>query len=113
MKWLADENIPGAVAHGLRSIDLVRVQDVPEIVGAPDGRIVEWETREGRVLITRDCATIPAAVREQIERQGHCCPVVYMPFDLAVGSVIEGILYLDACSTPTDWVTGTIWLPLR
>jgi predicted nuclease of predicted toxin-antitoxin system len=50
---LADENLDGNIVRGVRSVDIVRVQDVG-LTGADDPTVLAWAADQGRVLITHD-----------------------------------------------------------
>jgi hypothetical protein len=116
VKWLADENLDNAIVRGLlrRSygFDLVRAQDVPEISGEADTVMLEWATRNGRVVLTHDVSTMIPAMREQLI-VSRCAPIVFVPDSLAVGQAIEDVLLLDGCAVEDDWTSGVIYLPLR
>ncbi len=115
MKWLADENLRGAIVRGLlRSspgFDIVRVQDVP-LSGEADAVVLDWATRNGRTVLTHDVSTRIPAMREQL-RTTRCAPSVFVPDSLPDGLAIEEILLLDECSVEDDWAAGVLYLPLR
>jgi hypothetical protein len=116
VKWLADENLRGAIVRGLlRSapgFDIVRVQDVSEISGQADTIVLDWATSDGRVVLTHDVSTVIPAMREQL-RTSSCAPIVFVPDSLPAGHAIEEILLLDECSVGSDWAAGVVYLPLR
>ena len=63
MRLLLDENVEKALLLGLRrrhpGLDVVRVVDV-SLGGRSDPEILEWAAREGRVVVSRDRATLSA-----------------------------------------------------
>lgn len=115
MKWLADENLDNAIVRGLlrrsSGFDIVRVQDIPPVSGEADVIVLDWATREGRIVLTHDVSTMIPAMREI--RASHCAPIVFVPDSLPVGQAIEEILVLDECSAASDWASGVVYLPLR
>ena len=116
MKWLADENLDNAIVRGLlrRSygFDIARAQDVPQTSGQEDTVMLDWATRNGRVVLTHDVSTMIPAMREQL-RVSRCAPIVFVPDSLPVGQAVEEILLLDGCSVGDDWAAGVVYLPLR
>ena len=61
LRFLADENFPGPVLAGpyrrQPDLDIVRAIDVG--LGNTDDRIIlDWAAKEGRVIVTRDTATM-------------------------------------------------------
>ena len=116
MKWLADENLDNAIVRGLlrRSygFDIARAQDVPQISGEEDTVMLDWATRNDRVVLTHDVSTMIPAMRELV-RNSRCAPIVFVPDSMPDGQAIEEILLLDECSVEHDWAAGVIYLPLR
>jgi predicted nuclease of predicted toxin-antitoxin system len=79
VRLLLDENVEKALLNvfpwresnlGLRrrhpGLDVVRVVDVG-LGGRPDPEILEWAAREGRVVVSRDRATLSAEAARRIE----------------------------------------------
>jgi hypothetical protein len=66
VRLLLDENVEKALLLGLRrrhpGLDVVRVVDVG-LGGRSDTEILEWAAREGRVVVSRDRATLSADLR--------------------------------------------------
>jgi predicted nuclease of predicted toxin-antitoxin system len=58
MKRLADQNLDNAIVRGLlrRSygFDIARAQDFPQISGEEDTVMLDWATRNDRVVLTHD-----------------------------------------------------------
>jgi len=61
VKWLADECFDNDIVRGLlrRSpgLDIIRAQDVAEVAGRDDGKLLAWATENERVVLTHDLAT--------------------------------------------------------
>jgi hypothetical protein len=115
VKWLADENLRGAIVRGLLrrapGFGIVRVQDV-QISGENDTAVLDWATRNDRAVLTHDVSTMIPAMRELL-RISRCAPIVFVPDSLPDGLAIEEILLLDECSVEDDWAAGVVYLPLR
>ncbi|MGC9524901.1 MAG: DUF5615 family PIN-like protein [Limnospira sp.] len=67
---MADENFNNNIIRGLLrrqpDLDIVRIQDVG-LYGADDPTVLEWATREERILLTHDVATITLYAYQRIE----------------------------------------------
>ena len=111
-----DENFNNDIVRGLLrripSLNIVRVQDVG-LSGAADAAVLEWEAKEGRVLLTHDVSTMTRYAYERV-RDGGAMPGVFeVSRDLPVGTVIEELLLLAECSLPSEWEGQGRYLPLR
>jgi hypothetical protein len=116
VKWLADECFDNDIVRGLlrRSLgfDIIRAQDLAEIAGGDDPKLLAWATKNERVLLTHDLATMVPALLLQRQQESRCTPIVFVPDSLPIGTVIEDILLLDQCSEESDWAAGIVYLPL-
>jgi len=115
LRFLADENLKGAITRGLLrrepDLDLVRVQDVG-LSGADDPDVLAWAGRSGRIVLTHDLATIPDFAQDRVAA-GQAMPGVFVvPRRLAVRQVIEDVLFLAAETTPEEWTDVVLYLPL-
>ena len=83
MKWLADECFDNDIIRGLlrRSpeLDLIRARDVSEIAGRDDEKLLAWATKNERIVLTHDPATMIPAVLLQQQQKSRCTPVVLVP----------------------------------
>jgi hypothetical protein len=117
MKWLADECFDNDIIRGLlrrsSDLDLIRAQDVSEIAGRDDEKLLAWATENERAVLTHDVTTMVPALLLQCQHASRCAPVVLVPDSLPIGQVIEEVLLLDRCSQEEDWASGVIHLPLR
>lgn len=84
----------------------------PQISGEEDTVVLDWATRNDRVVLAHDVSTMIPAMREQL-RTSRCAPIVFVPDSLPVGQAIEEILLLDGSSVEDDWAAGVVYLPLR
>jgi len=116
VKWLADENLRNAIVRGILrrapGLDIVRVQDVQQIFGADDSVVLDWATRNNRIVLTHDVSTMVPAMHDLL-RASRCAPIVLVPDSLPDGVAIEEIILLDECSVESDWAAGVVFLPLR
>ncbi|MDE3088193.1 MAG: DUF5615 family PIN-like protein [Chloroflexota bacterium] len=115
LRLVADENFNGDIVRGLfrrkRDLDIVRVQDVG-LSGADDPVILDWATREERVLLTHDVTTITRYAYERL-RAGKSFPGVFeVRRAVPIGNAIEDILLLAECSLDDEWVGQIRYLPL-
>lgn len=74
--------------------------------------MLDWATRNDRVVLTHDVSTMIPAMREMLRASG-CAPIVFVPDSLPTRLAIEDIVLLDECSIEDDWGAGVLYLPLR
>ncbi len=115
MRLLADENFDNAVLRALartrRSIDVLRIQDVPGLGGCDDPTVLAWAAAEGRVLITHDVNTIPKYAYERAAA-GQAMPgVVVVAQGAAVGPCLRDLVLLVECSEEGEWEGQVLFLP--
>ena len=117
MKWLADENFRNAILQGLLrrrpTLAVLRSQEMPEICGVSDRRLLEFATDAGRIVLTHDFAMVASAMEEPTRRRPKCAPIVLIPDSLPVSAVVDDVLLLDECANGSDWQSGVLCLPLR
>ena len=116
LKYLADENFNNQVVRGLRrqlpELDLVRIQDEADLVGAPDPDVLEWAAKEGRIVLTSDVRTFPAFVKERLN-QGLPMPgVFYANQSASVATLIDDLFLLATCSEEGEYEGQSVYLPL-
>jgi predicted nuclease of predicted toxin-antitoxin system len=116
VRWLADENFHNAVVRGLllRSphFDIVRAQDVG-LGGQTDEVVLDWATRERRVLLTHDVRTITDHFYRRV-LAGKPSPGVFeAPCGGSLGRLIEDLLLIDECSQQEEWEGKLSYLPFR
>ena len=113
IRYLTDENIPSALADGLRDrgVDVVRVQEVG-LMNTPDPDILEWAAGEERILITYDIRTMPGHAYDRVA-DGRPMPSVVIGWEsLPVGWMIDELLIGADCGTPDDFRDLVKYLPL-
>lgn len=90
----------------------MRVQDIG-LRGVTDDAVLARAASEGRVVLTHDVTTLIAFAYERV-RAGRSMPgVIAVSQMLALGEVIEELLFIVECSRVEDWVDQVRYLPLR
>jgi hypothetical protein len=78
VKWLADECFDNDILRGmlrcLSGIDVIRAQDVVEVAGRDDAKLLAWATEHERVVLTHDLATMIPALLRQRQQASKCTP---------------------------------------
>ena len=115
LKLLSDEDFNGVLFRALLTseprLDVIRVQDIG-LRTALDPDILEWAARQGRILLTRDRATMPGYAYDCV-RAGLAMPGVFVTRDdLPIGQQVHEILILAFCSLPAEWANRIVYLPL-
>ncbi len=117
MRLLLDEDFNNNVLRGLirqkPDIDVVRVQDIPDIESQNDSQVLAWATEENRIVFTHDANTMIAQATERINL-GLPMPGLFVVSQyLPIGKVVEDILLLVADSHEDEWDNLIIFLPLK
>ena len=116
LRLAADENFDNDLVRGLLrrrpELDIVRVQGVG-LSGESDPIILEWASRENRILLTHDVSTITYYAYERVESGQSMPGVVEVNRSVPAGVVIEDILLLAELSLDHEWEGQVIYLPLR
>ncbi len=115
MRWLADENLSGAITRSLPyhrpTLDLVRVQDVG-LRTADDIAVLEWAAAQSRILLTDDRATIPDFAFQRVLARQLMPGVFVVDEHVSLRQVIDELLLVEDCSTAEEWHGRVIYLPL-
>lgn len=115
MRWLADENLSGAITRSLfyhrPTLDLVRVQDVG-LRTADDIAVLEWAAAQGRILLTHDRATIPDFAFQRVLARQSMPGVFVVDERVSLRQVIDQLLLVEDCSNAEEWHGKVIYLPL-
>ena len=117
MRLLLDEDFNNDILRGLirkkPDIDIVRVQDIPEIASRNDNQVLAWAAQENRVLFTHDANTMTSQAIARIDA-GLPMPGIFVVSQfLSIGKVIEDMLLLIEDSHIGEWDNLVIFLPLK
>ena len=97
VKLVADENFQTAIVRGLLKrqpeLDVVRVQDVG-LCGVEDPEILEWASRQQRVLLTHDFNTVIEFAYNRLIAGQPMPGVIEVRQSASIGQSIKDILLL-------------------
>jgi predicted nuclease of predicted toxin-antitoxin system len=115
LKLLADENFNNDLVRALLlrcpACDLVRVQDVG-LESVDDEGVLAWAAESGRIVLTHDRATMPAAAFRRVVA-GEPMPGLVLANDrLPAGQVVDELVLMVTCSEASDWDGRVLYLPL-
>src|SRR5262245_50332571 len=98
LTFLLDEHLRGSAlwhairqhnAVGVDAIDMVRVGDPPDLpLGTLDPDILLWMEQHGRLLVSLDKRTLPAALAAHLQA-GHHCPGIFL---IRPGATVPAVL---------------------
>ncbi|ALJ92369.1 DUF5615 family PIN-like protein [Thermus aquaticus] len=92
-------------------LDVVRVVDVG-LGGRSDPEILEWAAREGRVVASRDRATLSAEAARRIEGGKPMPGLILLRRGVGVGRILEDLELLLATARPGELENAILYLPL-
>ena len=117
MRLLLDENFNNPIRIGLMrvrpTLDMIRAQDVPELVGKDDITLLEWAAQEGRILLTHDVRTVTAYARERVASGKPMPGVIEVNRSASVGTLVEEILLWLETSDPGELEGRVVYVPIR
>ena len=94
MKFLLDENVERVLFLGLKwrhpGLDVVRVVDVG-LGGKPDLEVLEWAAREGRVVVSRDRATLSAEAARRVSEGRPMPGLILLRWGAGLGRILEDL----------------------
>jgi hypothetical protein len=116
LRFVADENLNNDILRGLLrrcpDLDIIRIQDA-SLSGADDAAVLDFASRENRVLLTHDVSTLTDHAYQRLA-DGRRMPGVFeISLDLALAVTIEDLLLLAECSLDGEWEGQVRYLPLR
>jgi len=116
LRFLLDEHYPSALVARLneRGLDAVGLLgERPHLLGAPDAVVLRQAATEGRVVVTEDVSTFPAAILEVPNHAGvvFCRSSVFHRTPAGLTRLCESLVTL-ASNPPTGLGTQamTWWL---
>lgn len=115
VRFLVDEDFDNDIVRGvlrrLRTVDMVRVQDVG-LSGRHDEEVLEWAAGEGRIVLTHDVSTMKAHAFARVAR-GLSMPGVFaVSQSLPIGQAIEAIVLIAEYSLDGEWEGQVRHLPV-
>lgn len=115
MKLIADEDFNNDILRGLYRIipdlDVVRVQDVG-LMEKHDREVLEWASKENRLVLTHDYSTMISFAYERIENEQHLEGLIAVPQTFPIGEAIDELALLIECSLDDEWVNRIAFIPL-
>jgi len=116
LRLLADENIKRALYRSLAghrpALDIVRVQEAG-LSGQADEAVLAWAATEGRVLLTRDCASVSDPAYARVAAGLPMPGVLVIRREFGLGPVIAEVLLIAEASEPDEWKDRVVWIPLN
>lgn len=115
LRLIADENFSGHILSGLLQreprLDVVRAQDCG-LYGASDPELLEWASRESRVVISHDRRTLPRFVYERIELGLPTNGVFIVDDEMRIADAIEETLIAACCYGAEECIDRVVHIPL-
>jgi predicted nuclease of predicted toxin-antitoxin system len=112
---LVDEDFNHRILRGLKrrlpALDYLLVQET-EVSEQDDPHVLDWAAAHNRVIVTHDVNTMTKYAYERLEAGQPLPGVVIIPKELPIGSALEELAILLACSQPEEFPNRVIHLPL-
>jgi hypothetical protein len=120
LRFVLDENLRGVLwpafqqhnAAGVDVVDVTRVGDPPDLpLGTSDSDVLAWAEREGRIVVSWDCNTMPGHLQDHLDQGRHSPGVIILRPGFTI-AVLVGILVVAAhASDPLEFRDQVRFLP--
>jgi hypothetical protein len=119
VKYLLDANLPRALLHGLKrrqpNLDVLRVQQVG-LRNASDSGILAFAAEEGRIVVSRDKATMREFAAQRIRARDPMPGLLvvrprFLTRGAGLATVIEELLLIGEGSQPEEWHDVVQFIP--
>ena len=114
LKLLLDEHYPPTLAElliqaGVDAVALVSAH--PELLGAQDSLILQVAASQGRVVVTEDVATFPAAITAMPEHLGvvYCRSAVFQRTAAGLPQLAAALAALSVSPPPGLGTSPSVW----
>ncbi|HEX5083787.1 MAG TPA: DUF5615 family PIN-like protein [Blastocatellia bacterium] len=114
IKFQADADFSNTIIKALRrrqpAIDF-QSADEAKLRGLPDPDVLALAAKEGRILVTHDCNTMPEHFAAFVISK-YSPGVFILAQDLPISLAVEELLTTWEASEAEEWVNILQWLPL-
>jgi hypothetical protein len=115
LRYLAEEDFDNRILRAFRrtehALDCVRVQDVG-LSGEDDDAVLQFAAESARVVLTRDVSTMPEAAYRRVTQLLPMPGLIVVSNRLALGRVIDELLFIARDSEANEWHGQVLYLPL-
>ena len=113
--FLADENFNGCLVRGVRrhapSVDILRIQDT-SLMGVDDPGILEFATRQDRLLLTHDVNTLIKHAKARFVAGETTCGVIEIARRIPIRIAVFDLQLISELLLPHEWDNQIQFLPL-
>ena len=74
--------------------------------------MIEWASKEGRVLLTHDRATLVGFTYERLARGAPISGVIAVAGQCPIGRAVEDLLLLFECIADDEWADRVYFVPI-
>ncbi len=114
IKFQANADFSYTIIKALRrrqpAIDFQSADDA-KLRGLPDPDVLALTAKEGRILVSHDCNTMPEHFADFVVSQ-HSPGVFILAQDIPISLAVEELLTIWEASEAEEWVDVLQWLPL-
>ena len=82
-----------------------------DLSGVTDPEVLEMAAKEGRVLITHDCKTMPKYFAEYVT-QATSPGLIVIPQSISISTAVDDLILVWSASEAEEWVNRIAFLPL-
>jgi len=114
MNILFDQNFNYRILHGLvkkiPTLNFVTTQELSK-EREEDSELIDWATKENRVILTHDINTFPKFAYAKIAKGEKTVGVLIVPQDMPIGEAINELEIIITCSLENEFENRVEYLP--
>ncbi|MDQ7027297.1 MAG: DUF5615 family PIN-like protein [Anaerolineae bacterium] len=116
MKLLLDENFNNNIMRALlqrrSDLEVLRVQDKPEIAGTDDPTLLAWAAEHEYILLTHDVRTITKYAYERVKAGLRMPGVVEVKRIAPIPKIVDELLLLIDATNPNELEGVVTYIPM-
>lgn len=115
LRILVDENFNHRTLRGVErlipDLDYIIVQE-SDLERSSDPALLAWAADHQRVILTHDINTVTNYANERLRSGEPMAGVIVVPEDMAIGTAVEELAILIACSEPEEIENQVKYIPI-
>ncbi|MBM3289173.1 MAG: hypothetical protein FJY92_03395 [Candidatus Hydrogenedentes bacterium] len=114
-RLLADENLNADIVRGLKlrrlDMDILSVREAG-LAGADDSDILAWASKNGRIVLTHDRATMPHFAYQRVRANIPMAGLFVLNDRMPINQAIREVSLVVSCCKPAEFAGHVAYLPL-
>jgi hypothetical protein len=104
IRYLADSSLHDAIVTGC-----LRSEPVIDFLSAPE--VLDFATRQNRILVTSDLRTMPRHFGDFLKANGQCAGAFLVKQRAPLADVIDALVLIWSASDANEWKNRVVEIP--